>query len=113
MPSGKTQRKVYMTHYYWSDWYSGWGWMLWFGMIFLVFSSFGNWGYTYQAHRRYREIAPGKEAMDILAKRYAAGEIKREEFFKMKDEILSAVKIHAEKRLLKPGSFSSPQSSNF
>lgn len=30
-----------MQHAYWNDWYFGWGWLLWFGFIFLLFSSFG------------------------------------------------------------------------
>ena len=42
-----------MTHYYWNDWYLSWGWFLWFGIVFLMFSSIGNWGYTYGAHRKY------------------------------------------------------------
>ena len=54
-----------MEHYYWNDWYSGWGWFLWFGVIMLIFSSFGNWGYTYRIHRLYGDEA-GKQAMDIL-----------------------------------------------
>ncbi len=47
-----------MVHGYWNDLYFGWGWFLWFGVIFLFFSSFGNWGYTYRAHRRYEQLAP-------------------------------------------------------
>lgn len=31
-----------MNHYYWNDWYAAWGWMLWFGIVFLLFSSIGN-----------------------------------------------------------------------
>lgn len=75
-----------MIHGNWNDWYLGWGWFLWFGVIFLFFSSFGNWGYTYRAHRRYEQLAP-KDAFDILSERYARGEIDREEFGKMKAEI--------------------------
>jgi len=41
-----------MTHAYWNDWHFSWGWFLWFGVIFLLFSSFGNWRYTYRAHQR-------------------------------------------------------------
>jgi len=75
-----------MSHYYWNDWYSGWGWFLWYGVIFLIFSSVGNWGYTYRAHRRYDE-QPRKDALDILAERYARSEINRDEYSQMKSEI--------------------------
>ena len=40
-----------MSHFNANDWYLGWGWILWLGFIFLMFSNFGNWGYTYRAHR--------------------------------------------------------------
>jgi putative membrane protein len=76
-----------MSNYYWNDWYAGWGWFLWFGMIFLIFSSFGNWGYTYQAHRRFRNGPYIKDATDILNERYAKGEIDREQFNQIKTEI--------------------------
>ena len=75
-----------MTHTYWNDWYFGWGWFLWFGILFLMFSSIGNWGYTYSAHRKYGGL-PGKEAMDILNERYARGELSREEWGRMKVEL--------------------------
>jgi putative membrane protein len=75
-----------MEHYYWNDWYSGWGWFLWFGVCFLLISSLGNWGYTYRVHRRFGDSA-SKDAMSILNERYARGEISREEYNKMKAEI--------------------------
>jgi putative membrane protein len=64
----------------------GWGWFLWYGLIFVMFSTFGNWGYTYSAHRKYNG-APKKELLDILNLRYARGEINREEFNRIKLEV--------------------------
>jgi len=75
-----------MSQPYWNNWYFGWGWFLWFGILFLMFSSIGNWGYTYRAHRKYGDL-PGKEALDILNERYARGDISREEWGRMKVEI--------------------------
>jgi putative membrane protein len=75
-----------MVHNYWTDWYFGWGWLLWLGFVFLMFSSIGNWGYTYRAHQKY-EGSPQKEAFDILKERYARGEITREQYTQMKADI--------------------------
>ncbi len=75
-----------MSHPYWNDWYFGWGWFLWFGIFFLFFSSLGNWGYSYRAHRRFGQLA-GKDAFDILNERYARGEITHEELGLMKSKI--------------------------
>jgi putative membrane protein len=72
-------------NYYWNDWYAGWGWFLWFGVMILIFSSFGNWGYTYQAHRKYN--GRDKDALDILSERYARGDLNRDEFNRIKSEI--------------------------
>lgn len=66
--------------------YSGWGWLLWIGFWFLLFSSFGNWGYTYRVHRKHRE-GHHKTALQIIDERYARGDIGREEFLKMRNEI--------------------------
>lgn len=78
-----------MSHYYWNDWYFGWGWFLWFAVVFLIVSSFGNWGYTYRARRNYGQM-PRKNALDILNERYARGEISREEFGVIRSEIIKA-----------------------
>jgi putative membrane protein len=75
-----------VSHPYWNDWYFGWGWFLWFGIFFLLFSSLGNWRYSYSAHRRYDQLA-GKDAADILNERYARGEITHEELATMKARI--------------------------
>ena len=75
-----------MNHYYWNDWYFGWGWVLWFGFIFLMFSSFGNWGYTYRAHQKFAG-RPENKSFDILDERYARGEIDREQYGQLKADI--------------------------
>ena len=54
-----------MPHAYWNDWYFGWGWLLWFGFVFLLFSSVGNWGYTYRAHQKLIPPVREQDATDI------------------------------------------------
>jgi len=75
-----------MDHSYLNNWSFGWGWFIWFAVIFFLFSTLGNWGYTYRAHRRFDQ-APAKDAFAILSERYARGEINREEFARMRTEI--------------------------
>jgi putative membrane protein len=79
-------RRRFMQYSYMSDWYGAWGWILWIGFWFLIISSFGNWGYTYRVHRRYGDGSQ-KTARDILNERYARGDINRDEFHKIKNEI--------------------------
>jgi putative membrane protein len=71
----------------WNAWYFGWCWVLWFGVIFLFISSFGNWGYTYRAHRKVDEVVREKDALDVLNERYAKGEVGREDYLRMKSDI--------------------------
>jgi putative membrane protein len=78
-----------MDHSYLNGFSFGWGGVLWFGIVFLLFSSIGNWGYTYRAHQKYG-TPPRKDALDILDERYARGEIAREEYNLMKSEIAKA-----------------------
>jgi putative membrane protein len=78
-----------MMHSYWNDGFFGWGWVLWFGFIFLMFSSFGNWGYTYRVHRKYGQT--GSTAVDILNERYARGDLTREQFIQLKSDISKAI----------------------
>jgi putative membrane protein len=77
--------------YYWNDWYTGWGWFLWFAVFILFFSSLGNWGYTYQAHRKYNDKDFQKSLLQILQARYAKGEIKEDEYLRLKSEFTSSV----------------------
>jgi len=77
--------------YYWNDWYSGWGWFLWLGVFILFFSSIGNWGYTYQAHRKYSNALSSQDSLDILNNRYASGDIKHEEYLRIKSVIFPKV----------------------
>lgn len=50
-----------MYHYYWNDW----GWNLWFGVVFLLISSNGNLGYSYQTQQKYN-TGPRKKTINIL-----------------------------------------------
>jgi len=75
-----------MNNYYWNDWYSGWGWILWFGIVFLFFSNIGHWGYSYRTYQKYG-LQPRKDALDIPSERYARGEITRQEYIQVKSEI--------------------------
>ncbi len=74
-----------MTHVDTNTFYYGWGWILWIGFIFLMFSSFGNWGYAYRAHRKFDR--PYKDAAAILNERYARGELTRVQYLELKSDI--------------------------
>jgi uncharacterized membrane protein len=72
-----------------NEWSVTWIWILWVGMMTLIFSNVGGWGYTYSAHRRFDRFNLGNDALEILRQRYAKGEIKSDEFFRIRDEIRS------------------------
>ena len=72
---------------YWNDWYSGWGWFLWFGIVFLMLMNLGSWRYTYRAHQKYDQL-PRKAALDILDERYARGGVSSDESTKIKSELM-------------------------
>jgi putative membrane protein len=77
-----------MTTFDTNGWNLGWGWVLWYGAIFfLFFSMVGNWGYTYRVHRKINGLYSEKDAFDVLAERYARGDIKRDEYLGMKEDI--------------------------
>lgn len=66
--------------------YLDWGWILWLGFIFLIFSSVGNWGYAHRAHRKVDGASPRNAAM-ILNERFASGELTRTQYLEMKSDI--------------------------
>jgi putative membrane protein len=80
---------------YTNGWSMVWVWIFWVGLMMLLFSNAGNWGYTYRAHRRFDGFASGSDALELLCQRYAKGEIKSDEFFRMRDEIKSAKQLSA------------------
>lgn len=69
--------------------YFGWGWILWLGFVVLMFSSFGNWGYSYRAHRKLDDY-PRRDAAAILNERYASGELTRAQYVELKADIATA-----------------------
>lgn len=78
-----------MTHMYTNDLFFGWGWIIWLGFLFLIFSSVGNWGYSYRAHRKVDGSA-SKDASAILNERYARGDLTRVQYLELKADIATA-----------------------
>lgn len=56
-----------------NEYWSGWSWLLWVAIWFLMISSFGHWGYSYRS----------------INERYARGDIDQEEFTRIKHDISS------------------------
>lgn len=77
-----------MNNMYNASFYFGWGWLLWLGFIVLLFSSFGNWSYSYRAHRKVYGT-PVKDALAMLNERYASGDVTRDSYLEMKADIAS------------------------
>ena len=93
-----------MTQNNWSDWYAAWGWFVWFGLLFLLFASLGNWGYSRRARRNLSNQSYDKSlhkvneelldqetrssALAILDERFANGSISHEEYESVKAAIL-------------------------
>lgn len=75
-----------MTHDYLANWNFGWSWLLGFGFWFLLLSSFGHGRYAYRFNQRYT-AQPGKNALDLLNERYARGDIDRDEYRQLKQEM--------------------------
>ena len=69
-----------MQYYYWIDGYIGWGWILWFGIVFLLLSSIANWGFNYRARQKY-DTRPLDDSMVIRDERYVRGAIEPENIY--------------------------------
>ena len=78
--------------WWWHDgcnWWMGFGGLFWILIIALVV-----WAIRGSEHRRYwnhrnLQVPPGETALDILKKRYAKGEITKDEFDRMKKDLQS------------------------
>ena len=77
-----------MPYYHMMDWYPYMGfWMSLFWLVVLVLIAY----LIYKLIKKEKEIVPsvtsGKSAMDILAERYAKGELTREQYMQMKEDL--------------------------
>jgi putative membrane protein len=91
--SRRKDKEWFMGHYFWDDLYTNWGWFLWVAVIVFVIFNVGNWGYTYNAHRKYEDFSR-KGFTNILDERYARGELEREDYMRLKSEITDDFKSH-------------------
>lgn len=73
---------------HWGDfgWGMGFGWL--FMVLFWVLIILGVVFIFKMLSGRSRSVEKGESALDILQKRYAQGEITKEEFEKIKDDLL-------------------------
>ncbi len=72
-----------MTHDYLTYWNFGSDWLIWFGVWFLLISSFGYWCYAHRVKQRYA-TQPGNNALDIRNERFACDDVTRDEYSRMK-----------------------------
>ena len=74
--------------------WGNYGWGMGFGWIFMIlFWAVVILGIVYIVQaisRRTRQSGPDETPLDILKKRYAKGEISKEEFERMKDDLLKS-----------------------
>ena len=77
-----------MTYYHMMDWYPYMGfWMSLFWLVILILIAY----LIYKLIKKEKDTVPsseiGKGAMDILAERYAKGELTRDQYIQMKDDL--------------------------
>lgn len=75
-----------------SSWLAIWGWgfVLYFGLILLMFSNIGNWVYTYQAHKRHLDHSQNRSAFDLLDENFAKGKLTYDDYISMREELVQA-----------------------
>lgn len=71
----------------------GWGgmwfsWIFWLLLLVIIISGVVTLIIKYRSHDEGRNLPPAEDALDILKKRYARGEITREQFDLMKQDII-------------------------
>ena len=77
-----------MPYYHMMDWYPYMGfWMSLFWLVILILIAY----LIYRLIKKEKDIVPsgvsGKSAMDILAERYAKGELTREQYVQLKEDL--------------------------
>jgi putative membrane protein len=76
---------------HWGNW-GDYGWQMGFGWIFMIFFwalfVFGIVYVVWAISRKTGLSGPGETPLGILKRRYAKGEITKEEFERMKDDLM-------------------------